>query len=485
MYKINEINKLAIKTHEGLSQRKTVENIICQGEPWGPIDCSLHIDGIGKLSLDPSLEPYRYKDEVEIPALGWVDDVISVSESGHKTTRINSFINAQLATKKLRLGAKKCFVMHVGNRHEDYKNIELVIDGWSVKRVENIDTGELELEDTYEEDMKEISHTNSENYLGQIISSDSKNTLNILKQRNKGIGIQNKIIHMLEKMPGGHFHFEIAIILRNSLLISSMLSNSEIWYGLTKKDTEMLEQVDEMWMRNLFECSRNVAKDLLYLELGVVPISYLIKARRQMYLHHILQQNEDTLLSRFFFAQLKSPTYNDWSSQVLQEQEELEICLDLEEIKDMSKTKFKSLLLSKIRKKAFQYLVEKKESRISDNSRGKKIKYMSLEMAEYLSPEETDLSIDEKKWLLKCRIEDIDISENGNWNNGTIICKYCHNEAFTQRHLLDCKYLQGKNEILSYIPDYNDLFNGDMKEQIYISRLLKENFNRFKSNKTM
>ena len=110
---------------------------------------------------------------------------------------------------------------------------------------------------------------------------------------------------------------------------------------------------------------------------------------------------------------------------------------------------------------------------------------MSLEMAEYLSPEEIDLSIDENKWLLNCRIEDIDISENGNWNNGNIICKYCHDEAFTQRHLLDCKYLQGKNEILSHIPDYNDFFNGDMKEQIYISRLLKENFHRFKSNKTL
>ena len=27
MYKINEINKLVVKTHDGLSQRKTVENI--------------------------------------------------------------------------------------------------------------------------------------------------------------------------------------------------------------------------------------------------------------------------------------------------------------------------------------------------------------------------------------------------------------------------------------------------------------------------
>ena len=85
---------------------------------------------------------------------------------------------------------------------------------------------------------------------------------------------------MLDKMPGGEYHFEIAVILRNSLLISSILTNSEVWYGVTKADTDMLEQIDEMWIRNLFECSQNVPKDLLYLELGLVPISFIIKGRK-------------------------------------------------------------------------------------------------------------------------------------------------------------------------------------------------------------
>ena len=135
----------------------------------------------------------------------------------------------------MRLGAKKCFVMHVGNKHEDYKNIELCIDGWTVKTVESFDSGEQEWEGTLEDDMKEISHINSERYLCQVISSDSSNTNNITKQRDKDIGIQNEIIQMLEKMPGGTFHFELAVILRNALLISSILSNSEVWYGLTKE----------------------------------------------------------------------------------------------------------------------------------------------------------------------------------------------------------------------------------------------------------
>ena len=182
---------------------------------------------------------------------------------------------------------------------------------------------------------------------------------------------------------------------------------------------------------------------------------------------------------------MKSPTNNDWSSQVLQEQEELDIFFSLEDIKQMSKARFKSEVQNKTKQKAFQYLMGKKESRISENSRGKKLDYIGLEMAGYLSSEETELSIDEKKWLLKCKIEDIDISENAIWNKGDQICENCPNEVFTQKHLLECNFLQGKNEILTYIPDYNDLFKGDIEEQIYISRLLKENYDRRKSKKTM
>lgn len=40
---LNEINKtnfLAVKTQHGLSERRLVEKIICQGCPWGSIQCS-------------------------------------------------------------------------------------------------------------------------------------------------------------------------------------------------------------------------------------------------------------------------------------------------------------------------------------------------------------------------------------------------------------------------------------------------------------
>ena len=102
-----------------------------------------------------------------------------------------------------------------------------------------------------------------------------------------------------------------------------------------------------MWIRNLFDLSRNVPKDLLYLEVGLVPISFIIKSRKQMFLHHILQQKKDSLIHKFFTTQMNSPTQNDWVSSVLEEQEELEINLELEEIEEMSKNRFKSIVKEK------------------------------------------------------------------------------------------------------------------------------------------
>ena len=151
----------------------------------------------------------------------------------------------------------------------------------------------------------------------------------------------------------------------------------------------------------------------------------------------------------------------------------------------MSKNKFSSLVRQRVNYTSFQYLLEKNKSRKFENAIGKDIEYSEVKMAEYLNSTETDMSIDEKKWLLKCRIENIDLIPNRKWNNEDIMCKNCPNEVFTQKHLLYCSYLLGKNELLTYIPDYKDLFNGEMEDQVYINRLLKENYMRMKDQKTM
>ena len=62
LHKVNQVNKVAVKTPNELLERKEVNNIICQGEPWSPLECSLRIDKLGKESLQEYLYPYKYRD---------------------------------------------------------------------------------------------------------------------------------------------------------------------------------------------------------------------------------------------------------------------------------------------------------------------------------------------------------------------------------------------------------------------------------------
>ena len=50
----------------------------------------------------------------------------------------------------------------------------------------------------------------------------------------------------------GDYYFEAANILRNSLLLSTLLSNSETWYDITKREISELESVDNILLRKIF-----------------------------------------------------------------------------------------------------------------------------------------------------------------------------------------------------------------------------------------
>ena len=68
-----------------------------------------------------------------------------------------------------------------------------------------------------------------------------------------------------------------------------------------------------------------------------------------MFIHYILNQNEESLMKKFFNAQMENSTKTDWTSQIKKDLTELEINLEIEDIKLMSKNKFKNTLLKRLK----------------------------------------------------------------------------------------------------------------------------------------
>ena len=98
-----------------------------------------------------------------------------------------------------------------------------------------------------------------------------------------------------------------------------MLTNAEIWYNLTNKEILELESVDKLFFTKLLEVPGSTPIESYYLELGVLPMGAIIKARRVTYLHSILEKAKATgnsMLYSCFITQWHNPSPGDWTEQI-------------------------------------------------------------------------------------------------------------------------------------------------------------------------
>ena len=137
------------------------------------------------------------------------------------------------------------------------------------------------------------------------------------------------------------------------------MTNVEALYGLTKENIEILEDVDKVLLRKIFSSHSKCPSEAFYLELGILPIKYIVKGRRLMFLHDILKRKDSELLSRFFQAQNLKPVRNDWCNTVKDDLKDLRINLSFDDIKVLSKYSFKKIVKTKIKECSFYELMSK------------------------------------------------------------------------------------------------------------------------------
>ena len=105
---------------------------------------------------------------------------------------------------------------------------------------------------------------------------------------------------------------------------------------MKESEIRVLEQIDEALLRKLLKAHSKTPLEALYLELGCLPLRYVIKARRINYLYYLANQNEDALLAKFFNAQLNSPLKSDWIITVKDDLIELGMDIKVEDLKHVN-----------------------------------------------------------------------------------------------------------------------------------------------------
>ena len=285
------------------------------------------------------------------------------------------------------------------------------------------------------------------------------------------MGSVNSIISLVEEISFGEHYFEMALLFRNSMLINSMLSSSEVLYGVKNTHLEMLESCDKSLLVRLFGVPSSCSYEAVYLETGILPVRFILKGRRLMYYWTLLNKSEDELVKKFFDIQKEHSVKDDWIEQIQNDLNSLDIDLNEQEIKVMKKEVFKSALKKKLQEKATVFLMNYREK----HSKTQNLK--SYKLQSYLSSNK--LTTNEKKLLFSLRTRSIHVKRNyKNKYKFNMKCSLCEDDSQeeTEIHLLKCVKILAeiKNTLDITSAKYGDIFSENIEDQVTITKTFNE-----------
>ena len=218
--------------------------------------------------------------------------------------------------------------------------------------------------------------------------------------------------------------------LRESMFLNGILTNSDVWYNLKKSEIEELEEIDRMLLRKILKTQISWPKEALYLESGAVPIGMILKSRRLNYLHYLVKENKNSMLSKFFYTQWNSEARNDWTVQIKLDLADFGLPEDLDFIKSKSDFSFKKL----VKIKALEYTIG--ELNAMKGSKMENTFHSKLEMQSYLKLQ--NFTPDDAKMIFAYRSRMANFSENFRGPGGPKLCPLCSTHLDNQQMAFRC-----------------------------------------------
>ena len=200
-------------------------------------------------------------------------------------------------------------------------------------------------------------------------------------------------------------------------------------------------------------------------------------SRRLNFLWYLVHQKEDSLLSKFFKAQVDDPIKGDWASQVKEDMTNLNMEMTFDDLKALSKETFKQTIKKHVRETAFKGLKEIQDS----HSKSKKIDYKEMKMHEYLSAD-NGMTIKEKSFAFWARSQMLDVKSNFKVGKLDLKCSLGCDITEDQEHIFHCPVLKEKDE-KDFI-DYKDIYGQDPIKVKEITLILMTKFAKFTKLKT-
>ena len=318
LYNSNLNARIVVKTSSGETERFPISQIVMQGTVWAGLMCTNSMDKLCKQIYENDDLLFKYRGVVSVPPLEMVDDIVTVSKCGEKSTKLNHKVNTFIESKKLKLSSTKCANIHIGNKKSR--------NACPIKKVSD-------------EVMKE---SDKEKYLGDFLTNKANSKDTVESRKARGYAILGNISALLKDVPMGNRRTQIGIALRESWFLNSC--------GVQEANLKDLNIIDHQILQAITGAQAKVPTEMLYLETSQLPLSHVISVRRLGYWHTILRRPATELIREIYNAMKENPMKGDWILLLKDDLEKVGLTLDDEAtISGLTKGQFKSQIKKKIK----------------------------------------------------------------------------------------------------------------------------------------
>ena len=435
IYLLNEKCNIIVKSPHGKTTPTSCPRIVKQGTVLSGNLCT---SSTGELNnnLQSGGAPIN---NVNIKASLFVDDTwtpnTNVLDSCKTHTQFVCF------TKRKRLGLNdKCVALGINLKKGDAKPI-LKVNG------------------------EDIDFVKSTKCLGDIISDSRSNKEMIDHKMAKGKAAMVSILAMCTEVTFGIHYITTGLLLYRSVFLPSLLFNSDVWPKLTKTETHQLQSLQLKTLKRIVHAPNSTTNAFIFLELGVLPISYEIMKRKLMFLFHIYTLRDNDPVKMVFNQQRQLPFEKNWYNEIINIIEVLNISTT--DIVTVTRSVWKNRVNAAILDHAYRALY----SESSGMSKTKLLKYETLGTQEYILKLPAYLAT----FLLKIRSKTLPcrINHSSSHSRGDSHCRLCKLAEESQEHAINCSAVSGDDEWLT-LQEY-------MSPQRFVDEVrLRKVFSRFK-----
>ena len=202
------------------------------------------------------------------------------------------------------------------------------------------------------------------------------------------------------------------------------------------------------FLKKVFGLASSTSSSFLLLEFGVLPIEAEIHKRQLMYLHKISQRDVSDPVAQMFrnLVNFSEQGEENWWTDVKPLLGKYGLPEDMEVIKLLSKTTFKTM----VNKGIEHFMFQKLKTDCSKLKKTADLEYTRLGMQEYLQV----LYPSQSKQILKSRCGTLDIKTQNTYKFDDEMCRKCVRCVESLEHIINC---QQKEEIQLCVSEIGEI----------------------------